>query len=159
MATLAGKAAKKNLLCAAATLALALGGCSSKQQEEEVTATEDTTAESAPEETVEPAAESLAPETAESLSEGVAPAQPQNAEATTSSGASVKYVSAESCPVLDAPNGKEVGKLTRGEHILVWNEGEWSKTPEGHYVASKHLSAKGIGRERAPAVWGPGSGQ
>jgi len=165
-------------LCAAMMLVVALGGCSSKQQEEEDVAASQQASETTSENEKEGGDGTAAESTAETDTEkgteiAEAPtgnadavaAEPAPAEAapqavvpvvTGDGEASVQYVKSKNCPLVDAPGGKVVGKLTRGEHLLVWTEGEWSKTSDGHYVATKHLSKKGVARVRTPATWKSG---
>ncbi len=161
LAAIAEKSGKSHLLYAATIIAFVLSGCSSKKQEEDVAATQQSsdTAAEAPESPEEATQEAAAPDAEDNKSETAAadPVAPAPTEAVTGNGeAVVKYVKAKSCPVLDAPNGKEVGKLTKGEHLLVWSEGEWSKTSAGQFVATKHLTTKGVARDRSPATWNAG---
>ena len=141
---------ENQLLCGAVILTLVFSGCSSKKQEEETPAAG--TAEAVEtEENAEEAPEAASTDTEPSPTEAVSTQAP-----VSSSGAVVKYIKTVSCPVLDAPNGKEVATMTKGEHVLVWSEGEWSKTPDGRFISNKHLSEKGVARERTPSVWNPG---
>lgn len=92
---------------------------------------------------------------------GGGPEAPQADAAAISSGgagsgsenAVVRYVKTKKCAVLDAPNGKAVHHLSKGDHILVTIDGAWARTAEGQYIAAKHLTAQGVGRPRQPSRW------
>jgi hypothetical protein len=55
------------------------------------------------------------------------------------------------------PKGKALGKLDKGDHILVTVEGDWARTDDGKYISAKVLSDKGIGRGKKDARWSGGS--
>jgi hypothetical protein len=55
------------------------------------------------------------------------------------------------------PKGKAVGKLDKGDHILVTVEGDWARTDDGKFISAKVLSDKGIGRGKKDAQWTGGS--
>ena len=54
------------------------------------------------------------------------------------------------------PKAKVVGKLGKGDHILVTIEGEWARTDDGKFISMKSLSEKGIGRVKKDASWSGG---
>ncbi|MCX6118317.1 MAG: hypothetical protein NT027_12300 [Proteobacteria bacterium] len=45
-----------------------------------------------------------------------------------------------------ASSSKVIGKLKKGDHLLVNIDGEWDRTDDGKFIAMKDLSEKGIGR-------------
>ena len=54
------------------------------------------------------------------------------------------------------PKAKVVGKLEKGDHLLVTVEGDWARTDDGKFVSTKVLSEKGIGRGKKDAAWSGG---
>ena len=80
------------------------------------------------------------------------------AAASASAGRRVMYVKTDNTPMREAADakGKVVGKLNKGDHILVTIDGAWSRTDDGKFIATKSLSEKGIGRGKADATWGGG---
>ena len=54
------------------------------------------------------------------------------------------------------PKAKVVGKLEKGDHLLVTVEGDWARTDDGKFVSTKVLSDKGIGRGKKDAAWSGG---
>ena len=141
----------KRLLCIASFLGLSLGGCSSKKQEEEMPAKASAEADDG---------DDSADETTPAATTAAEPATPAPAGDATpvmnAGGAAVRYVKTPGAPVLDAPNGKKISALNKGDHVLVWVDGEWAKTSEGHFISLKNLSEKGVSRSRSPAVWHEG---
>lgn len=65
----------------------------------------------------------------------------------------VVYVSGSSATLYDAPNGKQVGGMERGDYVLASAEGEWAKTHDGKYVRASELSTKAVGRKRTRSQW------
>ena len=68
-------------------------------------------------------------------------------------GNNVVYVGGERAAIYDAPNGREVGRLTRGDFVLASAEGEWAKTSDGRFVRASDLQAAPIGRKKAQSRW------
>lgn len=68
-------------------------------------------------------------------------------------GNNVVYVGGERATIYDAPNGREVGRLTRGDFVLASAEGEWAKTSDGRFVRASDLQAAPIGRKKAQSRW------
>ena len=54
------------------------------------------------------------------------------------------------------PKAKVVGKLEKGDHLLVSIEGDWAKTDDGKFISVKVLSEKGVGRVKKGATWSGG---
>jgi len=104
-------------------------------QEEDTSATEDPAGAST-------GLESPAPQ------EITTPSPPSDASAT------VWYVKSPSAPVYDAPGGKEVRRMRKGDHILVTTDGEWAKVHDGTWMREKDLSSKPVARPKPKAaVW------
>lgn len=73
--------------------------------------------------------------------------------AKPTSGGRVKYILSSS-PIFSGPDQQEVvGTLEQGDHPLVFEEGEWARTPDGHYIPASSLSEAPIGRFEPDAVW------
>ena len=65
----------------------------------------------------------------------------------------VVYVGGENAAVYDAPNGREVARLVRGDFVLASAEGEWAKTSDGRFVRSSDLQVKPVGRKIVQSRW------
>lgn len=80
---------------------------------------------------------------------------PQSSESIpTDNRGIVKYVMPGGTEVYANKNQQEVvNTLVQGDHPLVWEEGEWSRTSDGQYIPISTLSSEPIGRERTPAIW------
>ena len=81
----------------------------------------------------------------ETVDESAAPMEP------TGDGR-VKYV-VSSSQLYDKPDGSSVGNLEKGDHPLVFGDGEWSRTSDGYYVPSRDLTSSPVGRTRSRSVW------
>jgi hypothetical protein len=46
-----------------------------------------------------------------------------------------------------------ISSLEQGDHPLVFSEGEWARTQDGHYIPNNTLSDKGVARLRKAAAW------
>jgi hypothetical protein len=74
--------------------------------------------------------------------------------AAPSSGSVVKYVTVSGVNLYAAPDGKSVVKpLEQGDHPLVNDEGEWSKTSDGYFIQNSSLTTSPVGRVRTPKTW------
>jgi hypothetical protein len=74
-----------------------------------------------------------------------------------SSGGIVKYIR-ETTNILNSPNGQMVGTASRGEHPVVWDEGNFHRDSRGRYIPSTALSPSGVGRPRDGGSWRSGGG-
>ena len=70
----------------------------------------------------------------------------------TSGGGMVKYVRNASS-LYDKPNGSTVNRLEKGDHPLVFGEGEWIRTSDGYYVPERDLTPNPVGRNRLRSIW------
>jgi hypothetical protein len=89
-----------------------------------------------------------------------APAAPAAAATTAQSGPglpagtnAVVYVGGAQVAVYDAPNGREVGRMARGDYVLASAEGEWAKTSDGRYIRSSDLQVAPVGRKKVQSRW------
>lgn len=89
-----------------------------------------------------------------------APAAPAPAATTAQSGPglpagtnAVVYVGGAQAAVYDAPNGREVGRMARGDYVLASAEGEWAKTADGRYIRSSDLQVAPVGRKKVQSRW------
>ncbi len=69
------------------------------------------------------------------------------------SGGVVRYVTPGGSKLYDKPNGATLRNLEQGDHPLVNEEGEWSRTSDGYYVPSASLTAAPIARAKQPKEW------
>jgi hypothetical protein len=140
----------------AGALALGLSACSGQQEEmeEAVEAAED--AEEMAEEVVEeePAEEPEAvveeapePEAVEPVAETMKPVVEAKrvVRFVTENGVSV-YSQAKA-------GASEVGKLNKGDRILVIEEGDWARITDSMFIKVEDLSSKAVARERTKRVW------
>ncbi len=79
------------------------------------------------------------------------PTAPGAGGATT--GGVVRYVTPGGSKLYDKPNGATLRNLEQGDHPLVNEEGEWSRTSDGYYVPSASLTAAPIARAKLPKEW------
>ena len=101
-----------------------------------------------------PAAEPAAPQLSDPASAAIpVPASPSSA---ASGSRRVMYVKSNGTALHDQADAKSkvVGKLHRGDHILVTIEGDWAHTDDGKFIQLKSLSEKGIGHAKTKATWG-----
>jgi hypothetical protein len=155
-----------------AMVAFSLYGCSSKQEASDEEAQEPVDA--AP---VDPAAAPAPSDAPPAPAEGPgvgstsgpsAPAVPSSIGSVPAAGASdasmnsshrVMYVKASGAKLFDkaSKDASVVGKLKKGDHLLVTIEGDWARTEQGQFVPLNSLSQKGVGRPKTPAHWSGGS--
>jgi hypothetical protein len=70
-----------------------------------------------------------------------------------SSGGVVRYVTPGGSKLYDKPNGESLRNLEQGDHPLVNEEGEWSRTSDGYYVPAASLTAAPIPRLKQAKEW------
>jgi hypothetical protein len=68
-------------------------------------------------------------------------------------GGVVRYVIPGGSNLYDKPNGAMLRNLEQGDHPLVNEEGEWSRTSDGYYVPATSLTAAPIARLKQPKDW------
>ena len=85
-------------------------------------------------------------------SAGAAAGSQQMQEATYTPGGRVKYVTSSSTVYSDKGSAPS-GQLEQGDHPLVFEEGEWSRTADGQYIDAASLTDAPVGRYELPAVW------
>ncbi|WP_141736080.1 hypothetical protein [Oligoflexus tunisiensis] len=68
-------------------------------------------------------------------------------------GGVVRYVTPGGSKLYDNPNGTALRNLEQGDHPLVNEEGEWSRTSDGYYVPSATLTSAPIARLKQPKEW------
>jgi hypothetical protein len=73
----------------------------------------------------------------------------------------VMYVKVDGAVLREKAEAKAkiVGKLEKGDHLLVTLEGDWAKTDDGKFISAKVLSEKGVGRGKKDASWSGGTKQ
>lgn len=161
-------ALKRKLSVAAMAVGLisVLGtGCSGSQQEEEKL--EATPAEeAAPAAPAEAEAEATETEEVEATGDEAAVAVPATnvtevpttpaVNSTVDKNRVVRYVNSGEVVVRGQPNDKSeaVGKLSKGDMILVIEGDGWGKISENMFIRLDSLSKKAVPRDRTPAVWG-----
>jgi hypothetical protein len=130
-------------------------GCSGSQKEDadNLEATEESPAE-------EPKAEAVE----ETTEEAAATADPKPvAEVSTPSATTgsvdknrvVRYVNADEGIIRGQPNdtAEQVGRLQKGDMILVVEENGWCKISENMFIKADVLTSKAVARKRVPATW------
>jgi hypothetical protein len=134
-------------------------GCSGSQQEN-VDKLETTTEakEEAPKAEVEEAVEETAAEPAVAPVTEVAPTTSTTTSAPTGSvdkNRVVRYVIADEGVIRSQPNdtAEQVGKLQKGDMILVIEENGWCKISDTLFIKADSVSPKAVARKRAPAAW------
>jgi hypothetical protein len=130
-------------------------GCSGSQQEDaDKLETSEEAKEETPkaetEETVEEAEEPATAPVAE-----VAPAASSVAIGSVDKNRVVRYVSAEEGVIRGQPSdtAEQVGKLPKGEMILVVEENGWYKISDSMYIKADSVTPKAVARKRNPATW------
>ena len=68
-------------------------------------------------------------------------------------GGRVKYVTAGGSNLYDQPNGNTAGALEKGDHPLVFDEGEWARTSDGYYIPNQDLTTAPVSRIRRKVGW------
>lgn len=143
--------------CAIALGALALGGCSGAKSDDEALDAEpeaETTAdEGKPAPTAEPAA-------ATAKAEAVATPQPASAPAgdvAVDPTRVVRFVNVEEATIHGSAQdgGESVGKLLKGDRVLVVEQNGWGRIADGMFIKLDGLSKKAVPRHVQPAVWTP----
>lgn len=77
----------------------------------------------------------------------------QAAAAPPASGGRVQYVTSAGAVLYDQPNGSNAGSLSKGDHPLVFAEGEFVRTSDGYYIPSQSLTDSPISRTRRRLDW------
>lgn len=157
---------KNKIILIGTVAALALSGCSSTKEDDSTLEAEEPV-DAAPQASTKPEAvpsSSVAlPGAAESSGsaqvstvQSSAPAAPA---AMMNSSRRVMYVKVDGAVLRDKadPKAKVIGKLDKGDHLLVSVEGDWAHTDDGKFISTKVLSDKGIGRKKNGAAWSGGS--
>jgi len=90
---------------------------------------------------------------------GTAPVAMPSAGSAMNTSRRVMYVKVDGAVVREKaePKAKVVGKLEKGDHLLVTLEGDWARTDDGKFISAKVLSEKGIGRDKKDATWSGGA--
>ncbi len=131
-------------------------GCSGSQQEDvEKLETSDETKEEAPKaETEETAEEAEEPATAP-VAEVATPAASSVATGSVDKNRVVRYVSVDEGVIRGQPNdtAEQVGKLQKGDMILVVEENGWCKISDSMYIKGDSVTPKAVARKRTPAAW------
>lgn len=70
----------------------------------------------------------------------------------STTGGIVKYIR-ETTSLLNSPNGQPVGSAMKGDHPVVWDEGNYHRDSKGRYIPSSVLSSSGVGRPREGGSW------
>ncbi|MFW7381703.1 MAG: hypothetical protein ACOH5I_23040 [Oligoflexus sp.] len=65
----------------------------------------------------------------------------------------VKYVMANGSTLHSQPDSSVIKNLEQGDHPLVFDEGEWSRTSDGFYIPSMTLTRDPIPRRKLKANW------
>lgn len=73
--------------------------------------------------------------------------------AAPAGGGVVRYVMAGGSALHESPNGGVVKGLEQGDHPLVTESGEWSRTSDGYYVPAANLTPRPIGRAKPARQW------
>lgn len=68
-------------------------------------------------------------------------------------GGVVRYVTPGGSKLYDKPNGATLRNLEQGDHPLVNEEGEWSRTSDGYYVPAVSLTTAPIARLKQAKDW------
>ena len=79
----------------------------------------------------------------------------QPAQISDPTGRSVWYVRANATPVHSQPNtsADSIGKLNRGDNVLIKVDGDWGELSPGRWVQIEGLSRKPVGRNRNSKAW------
>ncbi len=70
-----------------------------------------------------------------------------------SEGGLVKYVLQDGTALRDQPAGSSVRSMEQGDHPLVFDEGEWSRTSDGYYVSTIEITPDPVPRRKLRANW------
>lgn len=83
-----------------------------------------------------------------------AAAAPEAPQAAYTPGGVVRYVMSGGATLYTSPDGSAPsGSLEQGDHPLIFAEGEWARTSDGHYLPMTSLTNLPVGRNEAPAIW------
>lgn len=83
-----------------------------------------------------------------------APSESPSMQQPMNSSRRVLYVKVGGAKIFDkAGGGSVVGKLKKGDHMLVNVEGDWARTDDEKFISMKNLSSKGVGRAKPAAAW------
>jgi len=93
------------------------------------------------------------PEATAATGTPAAPASPAAAGPGITAGTKAVVYAGARATVYDAPNGKEIGRMARGDYVLATSEGEWVKTTDGHYVRAAELQLAPVGRKKVQSRW------
>ena len=79
----------------------------------------------------------------------------QNVTTNLITGGVVRYILPGGASVYQnaSSSSKREGLMEQGDHPLVLDNGEWSRTSDGYYIPSSKLTQKGIGRAKIPSLW------
>jgi hypothetical protein len=90
-----------------------------------------------------------------------APAPASSAVPIMNTSRRVMYVKVDGAVIREKAEAKAkiVGKLEKGDHLLVTVEGDWARTDDGKFISAKVLSEKGVGRGKKGAAWSGGTKQ
>ncbi len=135
----------------ALSLMLGLAACSdSKEDDEKLKPEGDAAAEPA-----EPATAAETPAPAPAPVAAAAPAPSPAPSATVEKNRVVRFVASEEVVIAAEPKdgAATVGKIAKGEKVLVVEQSGWGRIADGMFVKLDHLSNKGVARDRQPAVW------
>ncbi len=133
-----------------------LSACSGAKEDDEKLATEGEEAEAQGSAANEVAAAEPAPVAAPEPAAVETPAPaPAQGNATVDKNRVVRYVSGDQVTIAAEPKdgAPVVGKLVKGDRVLVVEQGGWGKIGDGMFVNLKNLSNKGVPAERQPAQW------
>ncbi len=130
-------------------------GCSGSQQEDaDKLETSDEKAEEEPKAAVEET------ETEAAAAAETAPVAEVAAPAASTTGSVdknrvVRYVTIDEVVIRGQPNdtAEQVGKLQKGDMILVVEENGWCKISDTMFIKADALTAKAVARKRTPASW------
>lgn len=137
---------------------IGLSACSGAKEDDEKLATEGEEAEAQGSAAEEVAAAEPAPEPTPEPAKVETPAPPAApSNATVDKNRVVRFVSGDQATIASEPKdgAAVVGKLVKGDRVLVVEQNGWGKIGDGMFVNLKSLSHKGVPAERQPAQWTP----
>ena len=142
----------------AVSLLLGLGACSDSKEDEEKLKPEGKEAAEPQASEPAPAAEATAaaePAPAPAPTAAAAPAPTPAPTATVEKNRVVRFVSAEEAAITVEPKdgAATVGKLVKGDKVMVVEQNGWGRITDNKFVKLDHLSNKGVAHDRQPAVW------
>ena len=157
-------AIKKQFVLFAALSTLGLSACSTTSENDSSLESEDPVEAAESESVASPA---TAPEArpvnsvalpSEPAAMPAASAVPARSGSMMNTSRRVMYVKVDGAVLREKaePKANVVGKLEKGDHLLVTIDGDWAKTDDGKFISTKVLSEKGIGRGKKGAAWSGG---